>query len=282
MHELELVLVCENTASRGDIIGEHGLSWLIRTQNKSLLFDAGQGLGLDHNCCELGIDLSKLDAVLLSHGHYDHVKGLSAVLQQNDHCPIYEHSAAQAQKFSRTPTGTCKCLSIPLLTEDAATKPWRHRLRFADKPTEVIPSVFATGYVPRVTSFEDVGGPFFLDPTLSQPDPLDDDLSLFFNTPEGTCVVLGCAHAGVINILKHIQTLTRNKPIAAVYGGMHLLVATEDRLNQTVTELRSLGSPRLYPNHCTGVSAIHHLYNAFPGKVFPASAGMKWRFELAE
>lgn len=280
MNTLDLTLICENTASRGDIIGEHGLSWQIRTQDKSLLFDAGQGLALNHNCQELGVDLSALDAVVLSHGHYDHVKGLSTVLQKNDHCPIYEHPSAQAKKYSRTTTGTCKCLSIPLLTDEANNKSWQHRLRLVDKPTEVIPGVFTTGYVPRVTSFEDVGGPFFLDSNLSQPDPVDDDLSVFFQTTEGICVVLGCAHAGVINILHHIRTLTRNKRIVSVYGGMHLLIATDDRLNKTVAALRELGSPNLYPNHCTGAKAIHHLNNAFPEKVFPASAGMRWTFNF--
>ncbi len=269
----ELTLVCENTVTVGGLIGEHGLCWHIRSQDRSLLFDTGQGFGLVNNTAKLGIPLTSLDAVVLSHGHYDHTSGLKTVLEENKSCPVYLHPGALKRKFARMPSGACKCTSISLLTDEILFASWKDRYRPVEKSTEIIPGVFATGIVPRVTTFENTGGPFFLDEALSQPDPLDDDLSLYYATSEGIRVVLGCAHAGVINILRYIHQLTGER-IGSVFGGMHLLNAPEQRVKDTIAELKSLGSPALYPNHCTGMTAVHMLYNAFPGKVHTASAGM--------
>lgn len=277
MKELELTLISENTATAGGILGEHGLSWLIRSNGRCLLFDTGQGMALEHNCEILGIDLSKVDAVVLSHGHYDHVGGLGEFMKLNRRCPIYAHPATLNPKFVRLPSGNGKLLSIPLLTQKKERAPWEKRLKLIDKPTEIIPGVFATGTIPQKAPFEDTGGAFYLDNKLLKPDPLTDDIALYFETANGICVILGCAHAGVINTLLHIEALT-GKPIAFVYGGMHLVNASIERINRTIRELRLIGSPVLYPNHCTGMAAVHHFYQAFPGNVHAASAGLRWSF----
>jgi len=279
MGGLRLVLVCENTAAGKGILGEHGLCWWVSLQGKNLLFDTGQGMALDHNCEGLGLDLSRVDAVLLSHGHYDHVGGLENFLAKNSTCPVYLHAAALAPKFSRSRLNTPRQMSHPFLSRLGGESLPGDRLRLISNPAELIPGVYTTGYVPRVTTFEDAGGPFFLDESLQRPDPLEDDLSVYFESREGVCVVLGCAHAGIINILRHVRNLTDGKTIHAVYGGMHLLAASGERLERTVEELRKLGSPLLFPNHCTGWKAILRLHEAFPQKVCPASAGGEWNFE---
>ncbi|PAW76197.1 MAG: hypothetical protein B9S32_15825 [Verrucomicrobia bacterium Tous-C9LFEB] len=277
MKELELVLVCENAASEAGILGEVGLSWLIRFQNKSLLFDTGQGMTLEHNCEKLGIDLSTVEAVVLSHGHYDHVGGLGDFMKQNRRCPICAHPASLSPKYGLLPSGNGKLLSVPLLCQKKERTNWEKRLRLIEEPTEVIPGIFVTGTIPRVTPFEDWDSTLFADKKLLKPDPFHDDMALYFEIDKGICVILGCAHAGVINTLHYIETLT-SKPIVRVYGGMHLVNARPERVTKTIRELRRMGSPVLYPNHCTGMASTHHLYQAFPGNVHAASAGMRWTF----
>ena len=101
---------------------------------------------------------------------------------------------------------------------------------------------------------------------LTEPDQLVDDQAAFVETPVGTVVVLGCAHAGVINTLRHVQALTDNRPIYMAIGGMHLLNASPERMDKTVAELRRLDVKRLLPCHCTGMAAVARLWQEFPGR----------------
>jgi 7,8-dihydropterin-6-yl-methyl-4-(beta-D-ribofuranosyl)aminobenzene 5'-phosphate synthase len=146
-------------------------------------------------------------------------------------------------------------------------------VRPVEKKTEIASGLFLTGPIPRITDFEDTGGPFFKDPSCTIPDDLMDDQSAFIEPPNGTVVILGCAHSGVINTLRHIQALTANRPIHTVIGGMHLIHANQNRMDQTVAELRRLNVQHLYPCHCTGFAATARLWNEFPGKCNPCPVG---------
>jgi len=142
-----------------------------------------------------------------------------------------------------------------------------------DKPTEIADGLFVTGEIPRVTDFEDTGGPFFLDENCEHPDPLIDDQALFFESPRGTVVILGCAHAGVINTLRYVRHLTNDKPIHAILGGLHLVWAAEERVSRTIEALREFGVERIGIAHCTGFEASGALLTALPGKCHACIAG---------
>ncbi len=135
-----------------------------------------------------------------------------------------------------------------------------------------------TGPVPRLSSYEDTGGPFYLDPEGTTPDLIEDDMALWIETPEGTVVCLGCAHAGVVNTLEHICGLTGHRRLRAVIGGFHLMSAGRERLDQTVEALRRLSPALLAPCHCTGDSATAHLRAALGESVAPGKAGTLYRF----
>ena len=106
-----------------------------------------------------------------------------------------------------------------------------------------------------------------------------DDQALFFDTRDGVVVMLGCAHAGVVNTLLHIRQLTHHRPIHAVLGGMHLLLASPERMARTVEALRDLGIARLGPAHCTGVAAAARLWAEFPQACFACSVGTRLVFQ---
>jgi len=124
-----------------------------------------------------------------------------------------------------------------------------------------------------VAEFEDTGGAFFKDRSCAEPDDLVDDQVAFLETEAGTVVILGCAHAGVINTLRHIQSLTNGRPIHIVIGGMHLLNASSERMDNTVAELRRLDVQHLLPCHCTGLAAMARLWNEFPGRCTACPVG---------
>ena len=130
----------------------------------------------------------------------------------------------------------------------------------------------------RITDYEDVGGPFFLDALRSEPDPLLDDQALFFESKQGLVVILGCAHAGVVNTLHHIMDLTGQKQFFAILGGMHLGSASPKRIARTLEAFQIHEVAHIGPAHCTGSKASAQLWNAFPDRCFACSVGTKIEF----
>lgn len=277
---VRVTVVVENTARGPGVLGEHGLAYWIEAAGRRVLFDTGQGGTLALNAQRLGVSLGQLDALVLSHGHYDHTGGIADALRGDRAAPIYAHPAAFAPKFARLENGSSREIGMPPAAQEAIRERG-DRLVYTEQPTAVVDGLVATGPVPRTSGFEDTGGPFFLDRACQAPDPLVDDQALFFQAAEGTVVLLGCAHSGVINTLRHVRTLTGDRPLWTVIGGMHLGGASTERLERTVEELRRLEVRFLAPAHCTGMPATVALWSAFPGRCLACHAGARFEFAPA-
>ena len=189
---MQIVVLVENTAQGAGILAEHGLAYWIEWDGHKVLFDTGQGNVLANNAYRLHKPLVEADTVVLSHGHYDHTGGLAEALKANRPVTVFAHPAAFAAKYARMPDGSSKEIGMPHPAAKAV-RASHCRLGHTDRPTTVADGLTVTGPVPRLTDFEDTGGPFFLDRACTRPDPLEDDQSLFFDTAEGTVVLLGCA-----------------------------------------------------------------------------------------
>jgi len=260
--KFRITALVEDTAGGRGLLAEHGLSFWIELGSRKILFDTGQGHVLTRNARQLGFHLEQAEAVIISHGHYDHTGGLSETLRLARQTRVYAHPAALAPKYARNTDGSSKEIGIPLLNEQKIRE--QADLILTEKPVEIGEGLFLTGPVPRRTDFEDVGGQYFTDPDCLRPDALTDDQSAFIETPAGTVVILGCAHAGVINTLNYIRELTGNRRIHTVLGGMHLLAAGPERMHKTVVGLRRIDVKRLIPCHCTGFAAMARLWHEFP------------------
>jgi 7,8-dihydropterin-6-yl-methyl-4-(beta-D-ribofuranosyl)aminobenzene 5'-phosphate synthase len=278
MAKTRITVLVENTASGPGLLAEHGLAYWIEYDNHRVLMDSGQASVLMSNAYKLGIRLTEIDALVLSHGHYDHTGGVAEALKTSQSVTVYVHPAVFAHKYARKADGSARQIGLPDATE-MVLQSLRDRLVYTERPTPVADRLTITGPVPRLTDFEDTGGPFFLNHACTEPDPLEDDQAVFFDTLEGTVVVLGCAHSGVINTLHYIRQLTDNRPIRAVIGGMHLVNASPQRIERTIEELRKIGVERLAPAHCTGMPATVALWNAFPGRCQPCPVGTRLDFD---
>jgi 7,8-dihydropterin-6-yl-methyl-4-(beta-D-ribofuranosyl)aminobenzene 5'-phosphate synthase len=276
--KVRIVVLVENTACGEGLLGEHGLGYWIESGARRAIFDTGQGMSLEHNAGALNIPLVSTDAIVLSHGHYDHAGGLSRVIGAAPQATLFAHSGAFSRKYVRSHDGSARYLGIPTLDE-ADIQEEAIPLIWTTDTTEILDGMFVTGEIPRMTDFEDTGGPFFLDEKLNEPDPLLDDQAAFLDTSVGTVVILGCAHSGVINTLRYVQTLTNYRPIHTVIGGMHLLDASPDRMDKTVSELRSFDLQRLMLGHCTGRAAMERFGNEFPGRCATCHVGTVLEFE---
>ena len=259
-------------------MGEHGLAFLIKVDNRSLLFDTGQGKVLAENAHLLGIHLSEIEAVAISHGHYDHTGGLHTALERSRRAKVFLHPAAVHAKYSRREAPPHRSIGIPRAGKQALQGGGRHVIWTA-QPSEIIPGVWVTGEIPRITKFEDVGGPFYLDRNCAQPDPLSDDQALYIESARGSVVLLGCAHAGVVNTLEYVSRITGQRRIHAVLGGMHLLRASRKRIEATGDALERFKVRVIAPGHCTGAAAVAYLWNRFPSRVKECATGSRFGFQ---
>lgn len=272
-----ITTLCENTAAGKGLIAEHGLSFWIKHEDHNILFDTGQGYCLKHNAEALGIALSQTDAIVLSHGHFDHTGGLLDALHIGNFPPVFLHPMALIPRYACRENEEIREIGMPRSVEEVVSD--RAKLVLTKKSTEISPGVFVTGTIPCTTDFEDSNAPFFLDEMGRERDTFPDDQALYFQTPKGTVVVLGCAHRGMVNTLKYIQEITDKYPIYAVLGGTHLVAANQERIDKTIAFLQDIQVQRLHAAHCTGFIAMAQLWHAFPKQYAPCPVGTILNFE---
>ncbi|MFH1476521.1 MAG: MBL fold metallo-hydrolase [Verrucomicrobiota bacterium] len=267
-----ITILVEDSVSVPVLKAEHGLAFWIDTGARRILFDAGQSRLILDSAKELKLDLDAVDTIALSHGHYDHCGGLADVLANAASAvTVYAHPRALDPKYRHAATGTRE-IGMSIQCRQALCK-GRHNLKKITTPTEIAPGMFLTGEIPRSHPEEQGESVFCLDAQGTQADPFLDDQALFFGTPAGIIVILGCAHAGVINTLDYIRHLAGDQPLHTVLGGMHLHSASDERIAWTIKSLRQFSVERFYPMHCTGAKALAALWTAFPRRCFPCGVG---------
>ena len=274
-HKLSVTILVENTVSRADLKAEHGLSMMVETTNGTVLWDTGQSPLLIDNAYKMGVRLETISHIALSHGHYDHTGGLDAILSFLHEVDVHGHPELFKQRFSGNlcQDHSVRVVGSPIVKELVEAK--CHALKLDRQLSEVFPGVLLTGEIPRVSACEDTGGDFFLDINCTKRDEIIDDQALFIETVKGIVVLLGCAHAGVINTLNHISHLTGKKKMYAVLGGMHLLRASDERLEETARIMEHFDVQLMGPCHCTGERARNYLRSQFPDRIIECETGTR-------
>ena len=270
--EVRITTLSENTANFG-FLAEWGISILIEVDGMKILVDTGLSFSAVHNAKLLGVDLSTIDRIVLSHGHADHTGGLRDVLKIKGEVEVIAHPDVWTPKYVRRDEESQEqYISIPFSREELES--WGARFNLSREPIYITDNVMTTGEIPMLSSYERVENNLFVkeNDTLCQ-DQLADDLALVIDTDFGLVVILGCAHRGIVNTLRQAQQLTGKELVYAVIGGTHLYRASKERIEKTIVDLKKMGVQRLGVSHCTGFHAAARMAQEFEGAFFLNNAG---------
>jgi 7,8-dihydropterin-6-yl-methyl-4-(beta-D-ribofuranosyl)aminobenzene 5'-phosphate synthase len=274
--DLRIVILVDNLVTNG-LLPEHGFSLWIDMGGQRILFDTGQGPALASNALKLNIDCSRADHIVLSHGHFDHTGGLRQVLDRASEIHVHCHPGIVQPRYSIR-SGVSRPIKMPISSSIALNHVPEQRLHWVSEPTMLSGRVGLSGFIPRITAYEDTGGPFYLDPEGRRPDPIEDDLAMWIRTGKGLVVCLGCCHAGMVNTLEQILRLNPGERIHAVIGGLHLLNAGNERLQHTMSVLHLLSPDKIIACHCTGERAMAALRESLGTQVSQGAAGKAYCF----
>jgi 7,8-dihydropterin-6-yl-methyl-4-(beta-D-ribofuranosyl)aminobenzene 5'-phosphate synthase len=271
--EIKITTLSENTANYG-FLGEWGLSILVEADGVRVLMDTGLSFTAAHNAQMMEMDLATIERIVLSHGHADHTGGLRGVLMLTGEVDIIAHPDIWADKYTKRRGGIERGIGVPFSREELEALGARFNL--VKEPVHITDNILTTGEIPMTTGYEEVDSHLFVrEGGELKPDPLADDLALIIDTEFGLVVILGCAHRGIINTLRHAQNLTGKELVYAVIGGTHLIGASEDRMQRTIADLREMGIQRLGVSHCTGFPASARLFQEFEDSFFLNNAGTR-------
>lgn len=272
--EVKITTLSENTANFG-FLAEWGLSILVEVDGLRILMDTGQSFSAVHNAQLMGINLALIDRIVLSHGHADHTGGLRKVLKIKGEVEVIAHPDIWASKYVRREQEELKYCGLPFSREELESRGARFNL--TRKPVRLSENVTTTGEIPIVSGYEQVEDNLFVkEGDALYQDPLADDVALVIDTDFGLVVILGCAHRGIVNTLRHAQNITGKELIYAAIGGTHLFRASQERVENTIADLKEMGVQKLAVSHCTGFPASAQLDQEFGDNFFLNNSGFRF------
>jgi 7,8-dihydropterin-6-yl-methyl-4-(beta-D-ribofuranosyl)aminobenzene 5'-phosphate synthase len=256
---LKVTILSTMLADQG--IGEWGFSALVEADGHRVLVDTGfHPETVLQNAKDLGVDLSTVTDVILTHNHDDHVGGLMTLrreLMKKNPSALSRAYVAKGIFYSRPSAKGEDNTMIAIKKEYEATggKFIEH-----DHAEEIFPGAWLTGPVPRVYPERNwsVSGKVETPAGLIE-DSIPEDQSLVINTAQGLILISGCGHAGVINTLTMARGEFPNEPVYAILGGFHLFPATDVQLDWTADKLKGFGTSYLLGAHCTGIESVYRI-----------------------
>ena len=270
------------------IHAEHGLSFFLETvidgKTSACMFDYGlDPLGVMNNIALLGLDIGKANAFSLSHGHWDHFTAAVSILRQNQsripgRTPFYVGEEVFARRYSLRP-GTTEFADLGQLRKEDIEALGLEVVEVKN-PLQIIPGVYISGNIKRVTSYEKVP-PTLLVKRGEKPEPDDfrGEQALFFKVKgKGLVVLSGCAHAGIVNTVKHAQKIAGTDKIHAVMGGFHLINAKPEVIQNTVADIKAMKPDYIVPTHCTGFEAAVAFSREMLNEFILNTAGTQYTF----
>jgi len=265
-------------------LAEHGLSCLLKvcagSEEHLVLMDAGVSMNcLSHNADVLKVDLSKVESVILSHGHFDHFGALVEFLNRaKKRIALIMHPDAFLERRLNVP----RIGVVDLPTLDEVNLKETEMALNKEASTLASDLILVSGEVQRVTDFEK-GFPW-AEAKIDDKwvvDPFHDDQGIAVKLKgRGLIVIGGCSHSGIINTVKHVQKVARTNKVHAVLGGFHLTGPIfEPIIGPTIEEMKKIGPDFVVPMHCTGWKAINKFAEVMPEQFLLNTVGTTYVFQ---
>lgn len=273
-----LTILSDNTAA-SPLQEEHGFSVLLEINSKFVLFDTGRG-AIFSNAPLLGVDLSRVESIVLSHGHYDHTDALSSVLAVTPNASVYASNSVFNDHYSMS-TGTSRTIGLSNENRENLNSLPTDQLHLFSGTIQFVDPVYLSETIFRAHPLEIPSPLLFADLDSTIPDTMPDELVLWFNTEKGLVILTGCCHAGVINTCEHVKKELPGVPLYALIGGFHLSGVSELRLESTATYIESQNISVVVPCHCTGKKETVWLKNRLGSRVKSGFCGMTLKLPLS-
>lgn len=256
----------ENNLSRNRALtAEHGLSFLVETGGRKILFDCGAGETARKNAVKMHVCLKDVDYVVLSHSHYDHACGYPDMVSHGVRAPLVTGSQFFEEKYARDSEKYVYlgCGFGPELLEKQGIT---HQVCEGTLP--LFDGCHVMGGFEKKYEFEKPPARFVRQTAAGMvEDDFPDEVCLAIEDPKGLIIVAGCSHPGILNMIETVKSRV-GKPVYAVFGGSHLVEADEARLQTTLAMLRKMGIRIAGFNHCTGDAAQERMRADESGTVF--------------
>lgn len=252
---LRITTIMEDAKSdNGSLLSEHGLSLYIEFNGKNYLFDTGATGNFLDNAKRLGKLMDRLDAVIISHNHYDHGGGFAYLVEQESKLPkLYLGSDFFDIKYSRGERNRLTVLSSGI-TEDLLRKQ-DVEYEFVENTKQVSPGVWLLKGFEQSNDFEKPTKEFVREHGGKiEIDDFREEVVMVFETEKGLVLIVGCSHPGIINIITKVSKVF-GKPIYALFGGTHQCHADRERIDKTLNICKDKGIGILGMCHCTGSDA---------------------------
>lgn len=263
---LKVTVVVDNSvpiSAPSPFRGEHGYSLLIELNGAKILLDTGKSDAAVHNLSLLGVHPDALDAIVLSHGHYDHAGGLAHILShRHKPTPVYAHQDIFEDRYSLS-GGLRRHIGVPNSKEELTGLGVKWHL--TTKPQEIVSGLWLSGQIPRHTDYETGDSKLVVSNAAGCdcPDAMSDDTSLYYVGKDGMVVLSGCAHAGLVNTVECGFAVTGKKKLVGWIGGTHLGPAAKKQQEKTLGRLQEYDPQFIAASHCTGFNMMAELKRIF-------------------
>jgi len=279
------VLAEDSVLYESPYLGQHGVSFLVEGvsggNKKIILVDVGQNSeALLSNMRTMGISPSIINAIVLTHCHYDHTQGIVRMLKEIGKKDVWviAHPSIFRLHFITQPYPR----HVGIMPGDSKVEIEKAggSLSLTKDPLVIMPGIMTTGEVKRQTEFEEVRIVLkTIENGMVVDDLMLDDISVIANVKDkGLVIITGCGHAGIINIANQAIEVTGCNKIEGIIGGLHLVEASDTVIRRTIDELSKLNVAWISAGHCTGFKAQVEFYLALGERFLPLHTGVQ--FEL--